>query len=92
MAVMRGDHGIDIRRVISTVAGERCDRPGDLIEQRPHLRTVIDVVPCQFRGDDLTCVSIQADVQFPRGPARLGAMLLHLFPWTMKLQAAAVHD
>jgi hypothetical protein len=76
--MMRGDRGIYSRCVISAIAGGRCDRPDDWIEQRPHLRTVIDVVPGQFSGDDLTGVSIQVNVQFPPGPARLGAMLLHL--------------
>jgi hypothetical protein len=91
--IVRGDRGIDIRCVTGAVAGERCDRPGDLIEQRPDPRSLIDVVPYQFRGDDLTGVSIQADVQLPPGPARPGTMLLHLpLPRTRKLQAAVVHD
>jgi hypothetical protein len=48
--MMRGDRGIYSRCVISAAAGGRCGRPDDWIEQRSHLGTVIDVVPCHTSG------------------------------------------
>ncbi len=80
-------------RVAGAVGGERRDGSGDLIEQRPHLGAVVDVVPGQFGRDDPSRVGVQADVQRPRRAARPRAVLLHQpLARAVELQPRAVHD
>src|SRR5258708_5863090 len=43
----------NVASVVSPIAGERGDWPCRSIEQRPHLRAVIDIVRGQLRRDDL---------------------------------------
>jgi hypothetical protein len=66
-------HVVSVERA---VAGEGRDRTGDLVEQRTDLRAIIDVWGSQFGGDDFAGVGVNAEVQFPPGPARPRAMLL----------------
>ncbi len=71
-----GNAGVDAVLVVSAVAGERGHCARDLVEQGADLGAVIDLLGCERRGDDLARLGIQADVQLPPGPARLGAVLL----------------
>jgi len=64
-----------------------------LIEQGANLGAVVDLLCRQHRRDDLPGVGIQADVQLPPGPARLGAVFLDQpLARAAELQAGAVHQ
>ena len=70
------DAGVHAVLIVRSVAGDRGDRTGHLVEQGANLRAVVGLAAGQGRGDDPPGVGIHAEVQhFPR-PACLGAMFL----------------
>lgn len=66
---------IDTVQIIGAIASERSQRPVDLVEQRLHLRRVIDVLRRERGGDDLARVGVDADVQLAPRSADLRAVL-----------------
>jgi len=71
-----GNAGVNAVLVIPAIAGERGHRACDLIEQGADLGAVVDLLGCERGSDDLAAAGIQANVQLPPGPARLGALFL----------------
>ena len=71
-----GDAVVNSILVIPAIAGERGHRACDLIKQGVDLGAVVDLLGCERGSDDLAAAGIQADVQLPPGPARLGAVFL----------------
>jgi len=74
--VALGNTGTDAVLVVSTIGGERGHHSCDLVEQRADLGAVVDLLGRERGCDDLAAAGIQADVQLPPQPARLGAVLL----------------
>ena len=88
-----GDSSVNFILIVGAIAGERGHRIRDLIEQGADLSAVIDVFAGQRRSHDLAGLSIDTEVQFPPGPAPLGAMLLNQpLAGTASLQPRAVHQ
>ena len=88
-----GDRGGDVVLVVGAVGGERRDRCRHLVDQGADLEGVVDLLPGQRRGDDLAGVGVQADVQRPSGPARLGAVFLDQpLARAAQLEARAAHQ
>jgi hypothetical protein len=57
--MLRRDLGVDIVPIIGAIAGERCDRPFDPVEQGADLRGVVDILVGQLRRDDPPDVGVR---------------------------------
>jgi cytochrome c1 len=69
--------GVHVGSVITAGAQEDLHRLGDLVEQNPDLRGVIDVAVSRDGSDDPAGHRVKADVQFaPRSPLA-GAVFLN---------------
>ncbi len=88
-----GDAVVDAVLVVSAVGNERGHRSRNLIKQGADLGAVVDLLGGQQRRDDLACAGVQADMQLPPRPARLGAVLLEQpLARAAQAQARAVHQ
>ncbi len=58
-----GDRGSNALLVVRAVGGERRPRCRHLVEQGADRGTVVDLLRSQRRGDNLTGVGVQANVQ-----------------------------
>jgi hypothetical protein len=67
--------------VVRTVRRQGSNRAWDLVEQRADQGSVTVLGGRSFRGEDLTTVGIDRQLQLAPGPARLSAVLLEL-PFT----------
>ena len=64
-----------------------------LLEKRLDMRSVIDILVSQIKGDDLATVGVNANVQLALGAALCGQMLFkQSFARAAQLQARAVDD
>jgi hypothetical protein len=67
------DLTVDIVPIVHSVAGKRGNRSGDLLQQGTDPRAVINILACQFGGDDLSGVGV---MEVSSGPTRPCGMLL----------------
>ena len=70
-----GDGVVDARLIVGSVTDERREWSRDLVEQGLNLRAIVDIMGRKLRGEDLSRLSIDADVQSAPGPTSFGAML-----------------
>ena len=70
------DLPVDIVPIVRSIAGKRRDRSRNLLKQGTDLRAVIGILAGQLGGDDLSRVGVDADMELPPGPTRLGGVLL----------------
>src|SRR5271166_3282539 len=75
--VTLSDLTVDVVAIERAVTREGNDRPRHLVEQKPDLRAIIDIRIGQLDRNDLPGVGVHAYMQFPPGPARPCAVLLH---------------
>jgi hypothetical protein len=72
----RSDGGVDTRLIVGSIADEGSKWTWDLLEQGPDLRAIIDIMGRQLRGEDLSRLRIDTDVQLSPGSAPAGAVIL----------------
>src|SRR5208337_4810494 len=77
VTVTLSDLTVDVVPIERTVTREGNHRPFHLVEQRADLRAIIDIMSGQPDRNDLPGVGVHASMQFPPGPARPCAVLLH---------------
>src|ERR1700740_2494915 len=79
--------------IVGTVSREGPQGTGDLVEQRPRPRRVIDLFPGQLNREDLAALGIDAEMQLTPGSAAGRAVLFNQpFTGATELQAGAVHQ
>jgi len=74
--MLLGDSAVNVRLIVRSIADEGGEWTGDLVEQRLDLRAIVNIAAGQVSCENLSSLSVNADVQFPPGPASSGAMLL----------------
>lgn len=93
LGMTHGDLAINAVLIVSTAGGERRDRAVHLIEQGPHLRSIIDVAGGGRRRRDLSGVDVHGDVRLPpRSPDRRAMLLDQPFARTTEFEPRAVHQ
>jgi len=87
------DVTVDIVPIVRSIAGKRRNRSRNLLKQGTDLRAVIDILAGQVGGDDLSSVSVHADMELSLGPTRPCGMLLgEPLTGTAELEPCAVHQ
>jgi hypothetical protein len=72
-----GNGAVDSRLIVGSITDEGSKWTWDLTEQGPDLRAIIDIAAGQLRGEDLSRVSIDTNVQLAPGSALSGAVFLN---------------
>ena len=84
---------VDVVPIVRSIASNRHNRSGNLLQQGTDLRAVIDIVAGQLGGDDLSSVGVHADVELSPRPTRPRGMLLdEPLTGTAELEPGAVHQ
>src|SRR5208282_2835638 len=79
--------------IVRSVAHERSWRIVQLLQQWLDIRSVVDFLVGQVKGDDLTIVGVDANMKFAPGPALRGSVFFEQpFARSTKLQSRAVDD
>src|SRR5437899_1719196 len=85
------DLTVDIVPIIRSIAGERRNRSGNLLQQGTDPRAVIDILAGQLGGDDLSSVAVHPDMELSPGPTRsCGVLLNQPLTGTAELEPGAV--
>jgi hypothetical protein len=71
-----GDGAVDRLAIVCAISKHCGDRAVDLVEQRADQRGIAVVRRGQFRGEDLSAVRIDRQMELSPAPARLAAVLL----------------
>src|SRR5918995_5476476 len=74
--MMLSNSVIDVGLIIGSIADERGEWTCDLVEQRLNLRAILAIAGGQLRGEDLSGLSVDPDVQLAPGSSSAGTMLL----------------
>ena len=79
--------------IVCSVAHERSWRIVQLLQQWLDMRSVVNFLVGQVKGDDLTIVGVDADMKFAPGSALRGSVFFEQpFARSTKLQSRAVDN
>ena len=65
------DLTVNIVPIVRPIAGKRCNRARNLLQQGTELRAVIDILAGQLGGNDLSGVGVHPDMKLSPGPTHL---------------------
>src|SRR5215217_7000937 len=87
------DGVVDANLIVCSISDEGGEWTWDLVEQRPNLRAIINIMGRRLRCEDLPSLGIHPDVLLAPGPASPGPMLLDQpLAGPAELQARAVQQ
>jgi hypothetical protein len=76
IGLVLGDSGVDAGLIVGSIADEGGEWTGNLVEQRLDQRAILDLATRQLGREDLSSLSIDADMELTPGPASPGAVFL----------------